>query len=60
MDDYELCAGCRVAKPWEHRCHGDDVCECQECNGPVTYICACGLERHTFGPCPKCDRLSAV
>lgn len=26
-----LCDGCNVNTPWEHRCHGKDVCDCPEC-----------------------------
>jgi len=26
-----LCDGCNVTRLWEHRCHGANVCDCQEC-----------------------------
>ncbi len=26
-----ICAGCAVRGGWEHRCHGEWVCDCPDC-----------------------------
>lgn len=28
----EICDGCNVREPFEHRCHGSEVCDCPQCN----------------------------
>ena len=34
-----ICPGCQVRSPWEHRCHGSDLCACPACQIPAPPVC---------------------
>jgi hypothetical protein len=55
-----LCDGCNVRPPWEHRCHGSSAtvrgestgrpCSCDECNsGEACPLCGNPIEGRVHG-----------